>query len=166
MSISGLNTTQRLKARELAVRAAMLGLRRAPSLHYTQGGRRWDGISLDLKAFKGECPRYADCSSFATWCLWNGLDHFGVRDTVNRAGWGSGYTGTMVQHGARVNAERNVLRADLALYGDPVGASGHVAIVVGHRNGQIKVVSFGSEPGPFLLDAHYRADLKQFRRYI
>jgi len=161
-SVSGLSAPHRIRARDLAMRAAFLGLRHAPDLHYTQGPRRWQGIDRNLKAWKGEYPHYGDCSAFATWCLWNGLDHYGVRDTVNGQRWKAGWTGTMVQHGKHVRHESNVMRGDLALYGDPVGRTGHVAICVGSG----KVISFGSEAGPFLLPIHYRADFKQIRRYI
>ncbi len=173
-SVSGLGEQNRLKARDLTVEAALLGLRRAASLHYTQGPARWEGIARNLKAWQGECPRNGDCSAFATWCVWNGLDHFGVRDTVNGTGWRSGYTGTQVNHGKRVESRANVLRGDLVHYGDPFGRSGHVAVIVGARRGAgpavvpglpLLVVSFGSDAGPFLLEANYRT-IAQIRRYI
>lgn len=173
-SVSGLGGMQRLRARDLAVEAALLGLRRAPSLRYTQGPSRWEGIARHLKAWQNECPRNGDCSAFATWCLWNGLDHFGVRDTVNGQRWRAGYTGTMVNHGKRVRDRGNVVRGDLVLYGDPFGRTGHVAIVVGARGGRgpavqrgrpLLVVSFGSDAGPYLLRADYRP-IAQIRRYI
>lgn len=159
-SVSGLSAPHRIRARDLAVDAAMLGLQRKDSLHYTQGARRWQGIAESLKAWRGECPEQGDCSSFATWCVWNGLDHYGVRDTVNGLMWRAGWTGTMATHGKRV--VHRVMRADLALYGDPVGRTGHVAVCIGGG----KVISFGSEAGPYLLDINYRADLRQIRRYI
>jgi hypothetical protein len=157
-SVSGLSRAHRIRARDLAVQAAFLGLRHADQLHYTQGAKRWQGIAEGLKAWRGEYPHYADCS----WCLWVGLSHYHARDTVNGALWKAGYTGTMVGHGKRVAHENNVLRGDLALYGDPFGRTGHVAVCVGGG----KVVSFGSEAGPFLLPIHYRADLREIRRFI
>lgn len=162
-SVSGLSATHRAQAKSRAVHAAYLGLRNASSLHYTQGAARWEGIDRRLNARKGEFPKHADCSAFASWCLWNGLFvPFGVRDTVNGTRWRSGYTGTMVAHGKRVVHEKNIQWADLALYGDPFGRTGHVAVCVGGG----KVISFGSEAGPFLLPLHYRSDLHQIRRYI
>lgn len=160
-SISGLSRRHRIEARDIAVRAAILGLRRAPSLHYTQGASRWEGIAHRLFAWKGECPHYADCSAFATWCLWNGLHHFGVRDTVNGANWRYGYTGTMAKHGKLVRHEGNILRGDLVLYGHGWPFE-HVAIAVGGG----KVISHGSEAGPFLLPIDYRSDRAEVRRYI
>ena len=146
---SGLSDEHRVKARDLTIRAAHLGLKRQASLQYTQGSERWQGIDKNLKAWQGECPTRADCSAFATWCLWNGLDHFGVRDTVNRQQWKAGYTGTMFEHGVKVSRP---FRADLVLYGDPFGRSGHVALYVGGG----MVISFGGEPGPRLLPINYR----------
>lgn len=166
-TVSGLSTPHRIHARDLAVNAAVLGLHHAPALHYTQGPDRWEGIAHDLKAWRGEFPKHADCSAFGTWCVWNGLDHYGVRDTVNGAHWRYGYTGSMVGHGKPVRHLENVVRADLVLYGDPFGPSGHVAIVAGRRRGDHKlmVVSFGSEAGPFYLPFDYRP-VTQIRRYI
>lgn len=161
-SVSGLSPAHRITARDMTVQAAFLGLHHAAALHYTEGASRWQGIARDLKAWRGQYPTEADCSAFATWCLWNGLDHFHVRDTVNGLGWRGGYTGTMVRHGKQVLRESNVLRGDLALYGNPFGSSGHVAVCIGGG----KVISFGSEAGPFLLSMHYRPDLHQVRRYI
>lgn len=161
-SVTGLGYAHRIRARDLVVQAAFLGLRHAPALHYTQDARRWEGISRHLKAWRGQFPKHADCSAFATWCLWQGLSHYGVRDVVNGANWRYGYTGTMVKHGKHVTHESNIMRGDLALYGDPFGGTGHVAICIGGG----KVISFGSEAGPFLLDLHYRSDLREVRRYI
>ncbi|MET0604188.1 MAG: hypothetical protein ABW167_19545 [Baekduia sp.] len=161
-SASGLSYKHRIRARDLVVQAAFLGLRHARELHYTQSASRWEGIKNHLKAWRKQFPKHADCSSFATWCLWQGLDHYGVRDLVNGAHWKYGYTGTMVKRGKRVVHEHNIMRGDLALYGDPFGGSGHVAVCIGGG----KVISFGSEAGPFLLDLHYRSDLRQVRRYI
>lgn len=157
---------QRREARRKTVRAAFVALENRERIHYTQGPRRWEGIDKGLRVWRGQCPNYADCSSFATWCLWQGLGHFRLPDLVNGARWEAGYTGTMVSHGKQVVHEGNVLVGDLALYGNPLGGSGHVAIVARVGRGGIRVISFGSEPGPFLLPLRYRSDLKQIRRYI
>jgi len=167
-SVSGLSAPHRIRARDLAVSAAMLGLRHAPEIHYSQAAERGNWFTHKMKAYRGEFPRALDCSAFARWCLWNGLDHFGVRDTTNDAReWSAfGWTGSLVQHGKPVQHLGNVLRADLVLYGDPFGRSGHVAIVVGRRRGRIMVVSHGSEAGPFYLPHDYRSDVRSIRRYI
>lgn len=167
-SVSGLSANHRIEARDRTVRAAMLGLDRKDSLHYTQDARRWEGIDKDLRSQQGQCPHYADCSSFATWCVWNGIKvKFGVRDTVNGAAWRAGYTGTMLSNGKRVVHFSNVIRADCIIYGN--GAPGkHTAIVVGRREKDNKpmVISFGSEAGPYYLPYDYRSDIMEIRRYI
>lgn len=156
-----LSAPQRIRARDLAIQAAALGLRHREVVHYTQGAQRWEGINRALKAWAGHFPRHADCSSFATWCLWNGLDHYDMPDVVNGARWQAGYTGTQLQHGKRVTDERQIMRGDLAIYGGgPPGE--HVAICIGGG----LVISHGSEPGPFKLPLHYRADLMEIRRFI
>jgi hypothetical protein len=139
----------------------LLALHNAGSVHYTQGSRRWDGIKLDRRAVRGQFPAHSDCSSFATWCLWNGLFlKYHIGDIVNGAGWKAGYTGTMRDHGKRVgNIPQEILRGDCVFY------EGHVAIVVGRKNGVPMVVSHGSEGGPYHVRWNYR-DPMQVRRYI
>ena len=159
-SVSGLSWPHRKKARELAVAAARLGVQHEPEIHYTQGVQRWYGIDHNLKAYRGEYPLYADCSAFTTWCLWNGLSHYGVRDTVNGANWQAGYTGTQKQHGKPVKLRVNWRSGDLVHYGPGTGA--HVAIYIG--GGQ--VISHGSEGGPMVLPWNYRSDYAETRRYI
>ena len=165
-SVSGLSRDQRIRARERVVQAALLGLNNATSVHYTMEATRWDGIKNRRDARLGQFPKNSDCSSFATWCLWNGLHlAFGLGDLVNGAGWAAGFTGTMLTHGRPVRHLANVRRGDCVLYGD--GSPGkHVTIVIGRREGVPMVVSHGSEPGPFLLRYDYRSDVMQIRRYI
>jgi hypothetical protein len=166
-SVSGLSRDQRQQARRAVVRAALLGLSNPPQTHYTQDAvQRWEGISKRRIAAEGKCPNHSDCSSYATWCLWNGLQvGFGVGDVVNDLGWTAGYTGTMLNHGKPVRHVENVKRGDCVLYG--AGWPGkHVAIVVGRQDGVPMVVSHGSEEGPFLVRYDYRPDVIGFRRYI
>jgi hypothetical protein len=166
-SVSGLSRDHRIRARDRAVAAAILALHHAPQVHYTQGPQRWEGIHKKLNARLGQFPKHADCSSFATWCLWNGLHiGFGLRDTVNGADWTGGFTGTMLGHGKQVHELSNVQRADCVIYGaNPSGE--HTAIVVGRASdGTPMVVSHGSEAAPFFVRYNYRSDIKQIRRYI
>lgn len=166
MSVSGLGRPQRHVAREIITQAALLGLHHAPALHYTQGSDRWEGIAKHRVAAKGDYPRHADCSAFATWCLWNALQlRFHLGDIVNGTHWTGGYTGTMAKGGREVLHLKNVLRGDCVLYG-PAPTYEHVAIIVGHQNGVPMVVSNGSESGPFLVRYDYRPDHAQIRRYI
>jgi hypothetical protein len=166
-SVSGLSRDHRIRARDRAVAAALLALHHAPQVHYTQKPARWEGINKKLNARLGQFPKNADCSSFATWCLWNGLHiGFGVRDVVNDANWTAGFTGTMLSNGKRVNDVSSVQRADCVIYG--TGAPGHhTAIVVGRaKDGTPMVVSHGSEAAPFFVKYNYRPDIMQIRRYI
>jgi hypothetical protein len=164
--VSGLSYKDVLRARTLTVQAAVTALHHAPNVHYTQGASRWSGINQDRRSRNGEHPPYADCSAFATWCLWNGLHlPFGVRDTVNGADWKAGYTGTMLSHGRR-KALKHARRGDCVIYGRPGSTGAHTAICVGWRKGTLWVISFGSEQGPYLLPYNYRGDVMQIRRYI
>jgi hypothetical protein len=164
-SASGLDFNQRIQCRELAVQAAKLAHAHRAQVHYTEGKDRWLGITMKRVAADGEFAHFADCSSFVTWCLWNGLAHvFNTKDVVNGKAWKAGYTGTMYDNGMVVHDIANVLRGDCVLYGPPPGA--HVAIVIGRMNGTPMVISHGSEPGPFYLAYDYRSDFHQFRRYI
>jgi hypothetical protein len=166
-SVSGLSKANRAKARKIATDAAWLAYSHRNVISYTQGKSRWDGIDTTDYSEKNQYPRQADCSSFATWCLWNGLYvKFGVRDTVNGAAWKAGYTGTMLKHGKQVQHLENVLPGDCAIYGIPGTTGKHTAIVVGKKNGKIMVISHGSQSGPYYLPYNYRSDLICFRRYI
>lgn len=156
---SGLSDDHRVKARDLACAAALLGYHNSDALHYTQRPRRWDGINLNLKAYQGEFPHFADCSAYVTWCLWNGLDHYGVRDVPNDYAWKAGYTGTLAVHGAR--ASEWIMRGDYAIYGS-AWPYGHTALCIGGG----MVISHGSERGPLLLPMNYRSDLAMVRRSI
>jgi hypothetical protein len=163
-SVSGLSRGQRHEARRLAVAAAALGLRNKVELRYTQDSRRWQGIAEGLIAAKGEYPKWADCSSFATWCLWNGLKaRFGIGDTVNGQSWRAGFTGTMLGHGKPVRHQDNWLLADLVLYGIAGRPpTQHVAILVGDG----WVISHGSDAAPYKVRWNYRNDVIGVRRYI
>jgi hypothetical protein len=150
------------KLRVRIVRAAMLGHQHAPKVHYTTGPRRWDGITSRCRAHLGRFPRWADCSSYVTWCLWDALGGPNAGpDVVNGQSWKGGFTGTMKQNGRRVpGGIANALAGDLVLYGGGTGK--HVTIVVAEN----KVISHGSEGGPFLVRPDYRSDIAEVRRYI
>lgn len=164
-SVSGLSRPHRLEARARAANAAWLTYHHRGRVHYTQGTRRWSGINQELNARRGQYPRHADCSSFAAWCLWNGLYvPFQVRDTVNGLRWKYGFTGTMLEHGKEVRHLDNVLRGDCVIYGS--GAGKHTALIVGVHHATPMVISHGSEGGPFYLPYDYRSDVNCIRRYI
>lgn len=166
-SVSGLSKPHRMEARDRAVKAAILGFKRSQYIHYTQTAARWEGINKRHNAQQGNYPRNADCSSFATWCIWNGLYvPFKARDTINGTNWRSGYTGTMLNHGKLVENLNSVQRGDCVIYGPHGSVGRHTAIVVGWRDGKIMVVSHGSEGGPYYVRYDYRSDIMQIRRYI
>jgi hypothetical protein len=150
------------KLRKRIIRAAMLGHKHEPQVHYTMGARRWDGITNHCRAHRGQFPRWADCSSFVSWCIWDALGGPNAGpDVVNGQSWKGGYTGTMKNNGRRVpGGLANALPGDLVLYGEGTGK--HVTIVVGKN----KVVSHGSEGGPYLVRPDYRPDISEVRRYI
>jgi hypothetical protein len=158
---TGLSATHRVKARDLMMEAAALGYERRASLHYTQGVLRWQGINQRDKAWRNQCPHYGDCSSFSTWCGWNGLDHYHLRDYFNGLRWHAGYTGTLLTHGVRVDGRWGLVRGDLLIYGNGFPGK-HVAIAVGGG----MAISFGSEIGPLRVRVNYRPDLMQARRFI
>lgn len=165
MTYSGLSPHNCNRARDRAVGAAMVGYHHKSQLHYTTGSRRWQGIQLNLNANAGHFPDYADCSSFATWCLWNGLWLlFRQPDKVNGCSWRAGFTGTLLQHGWVVRNVSKALPGDLVLYGR--GYPGvHTAIIV--KQGRTPmVISNGSEAGPFYLPWNYRSDIMGIRRYF
>lgn len=140
----------------LATAAARLALAHAPEVHYTQLAARWEGIAKRLVAAQGQFPRYADCSSFYTWCLWQLLRE--GPDVVNAANWTGGYTGTLLAHGQRSDPREGTA----ALYGTRGTTGKHVAYCISPT----KVISHGSEGGPYLLDLHYRNDLMDVRTYV
>jgi hypothetical protein len=168
-SVSGLSAPHRIEARNRTVEAMYLVLNHRAQVHYSQEGDRWEGITRKRNAHAGQYPRNCDCSSTATWALWNGLFiPFDVRDTVNGTNWTRGYTGTMLNHGKEVHHLGNVLRADCVIYGENDPDGEHTAVVVGRRksDNKIMVISHGSEGGPYYLPYDYRKDIMCIRRYI
>ena len=155
---SGLGREHARSATNMALQAAVLGYHHRASIHYTEGAQRWSGISGYKKAWRGQYPPFADCSAYVTWCLWNGLDHFHVRDIVNRCAWRAGFTGTMLEHGRRVDSP---FPGCAVIYGTRYPGE-HTAIYTGGG----LVVSHGSEPGPLLLPWRYRGDVLSIRSYI
>ncbi|HWB56296.1 MAG TPA: hypothetical protein VG479_05095 [Gaiellaceae bacterium] len=164
--MSGLGLNERLRARDRAVQAAELALAHKDRMDYTQEATpRWDGILKDRRARRGQFPRSADCSSFVTWCLWNGLFlRFGLDDIVNGQNWKAGFTGTMLDHGKRVRKADRLIPGDCVHYGS--GTTAHVTLVVGRQNGVPTVISFGSDACPCRTVYNYRDDVSEFRRYI
>ena len=169
-SVSGLNKIQRGRARDRVVQAALLAVGHASEIAYTQDlVDRWDGIRNRRNSFRGEIPTGADCSSFATWCLWNALhSHFHLDDIVNGEDWDRGFTGSMRLHGRVVEQASNVCRGDCVHYdaAPPTFNFEHVTIVVGrNEDGELMVASHGGDSGPLVTPHDYRP-VAHIRRYI
>jgi hypothetical protein len=164
-SYSGLNAHQRADARRIIVKGCELELRHPSSVHYTMGADRWEAISRGARIDRGQLLTRGDCSSTATWLLWNALTHahrkLRIRDIVNGESWKAGYTGTLAEHGKRVVHDHNIKVGDLVLYGWRWPYE-HVAVALGGG----LVFSHGSEGGPYRLPIDYRPDRAQVRRYI
>lgn len=146
-----------------AVRSAYVAHQNAAHMTYTEGPLRWSGITQDRRGWKGSYPQYADCSSFYTWCVWDATRYRDRPDNVNGQAWQAGYTGTMIQHGTTVDPSA-LLPADAVFYGwdASLGAPMHVALYVGAG----RVVSHGSQGGPYLIPVGYRGDIYACRRYL
>lgn len=131
----------KLDIRKLIVKNAWYGYYHGASVHYQQ--RRPMPLSWDF-------PIWTDCSGYATLCYYKA----GAPDPNGLQYSGYGFTGSMWVHGNRVATPS---LGDLVFYYNP----DHVATYVGGG----KVISFGSEYGPYFLDAHYRY-VGQYRSYV
>lgn len=147
-------TDTEAQTRSEIVAAMLLLFNHRADVHYTQTAKRMQGVREKLKP--PTFPNFEDCSSAATWAYY-------VADAPDPNGLGyngQGFTGTMAQHGKVVSPDK-AAKGDLVLYGS--GAPwNHVAVYIG--NG--KVISHGSEPGPFFLPMKYRSDVGEIRSYL
>ena len=101
-------------------------------------------------------PQTQDCSEAVT--VWGFRAN--VPDFNRRLYDGLGYTGTLAQHGVQVSLSQ-ARPGDLVLYGGSWPFH-HVALYVGFG----RVVSHGSEGGPYLVPIDYRSDRAQIRSYL
>jgi peptidoglycan hydrolase-like protein with peptidoglycan-binding domain len=136
--------------RRLFVAYALWAYNNRGSIHYVQ--RRPMSYLSDLH----HLPVYEDCSEFYT----KAAKFAGFSDPNGFGYNGFGYTGTLGAHGTHIASVSDTLPGDAILYGSPP-AFEHVACCIG--NG--RVVSHGSEGGPYLLRADYRY-IAGIRRYI
>lgn len=125
------------------VKATSWAWKHRTSMAYSQSISR--GFLPSLPGF----PRATDCSGYVTWA-------FKVALLPDPNGFGYspvGYTGTLAQHGTRINASGALKVGDLIFYGGGY-PYGHVAIVVdairrlvsSHGSPGIKVVPFNYRP--------------------
>lgn len=162
--VSGLSDIHAEHARVLIAKAAHVMVVNKDKIHYSQKANRFVGIEKKLTIIKNEYPTTCDCSSTATWMLWDATARpYGVHDIVSHANWLSGYTGSMYKNGKAVIHDSNLMIGDLIFYGDQgAGIPEHVAVYVGGGLG----FSHGSEGGPYILKLDYRNDRRMSRRYI
>lgn len=162
--ISGLTDESAAHARRVIIKDVKNMIAHKTEIHYTQGGDRWEGIQNKLTHLHNEFPRHCDCSSTATWLLWDAMGRpYHISDIVNHANWRAGYTGTQYQSGKEVKHDSNLKIGDLIFYGDQGGGiPEHVAIYIGGG----MVFSHGSESGPYILRLDYRPDRRMSRRFI
>ena len=121
---------------------------------YTEGSGRWQGMNDHVKF--PNLPYEADCSSFVTW-----LFYTCGRNDPNGTHYANGYTGTLTEHGKRVEAPTS---GDLVFYHRPGSSTvSHVAMYVGDGH----VVSHGKPGGPELLPTAEMDGLliSQYRHY-
>jgi cell wall-associated NlpC family hydrolase len=162
--VSGLSDAHAAHARAVILKDAKIMVANKGAVHYSQGSNRWEGIDHRCTHMRNTYPKHCDCSSTATWMLWDAMARpYGVRDLVNHANWRAGYTGTMINGGKAVLHKSNLKIGDCSFYGwQSRGVPKHVAIYVGGG----RVFSHGSEGGPYFLPVDYRSDRVAMRRYI
>ena len=178
------------KTREVAryvVKLALYSAVHEDREDYTQGPQRWDGI--DNSRDYPEQPHHADCSAHTgTWLTWAARRHVrgsaGV-DVINGQSWKRGYTGTMIEHGARHRSTTSTTKwhpgRTHVFYADHGSTPTHTAVFVGdvwleagtRYNGKILtkrkyarkvVISHGRTAGPEAWTFNYRR-IVQARAY-
>ena len=162
-SHAGLTPEQQRAARKVIVAGCEWMLGHAAEVHYTEGPQRWSALAQRLRISERRFLTYGDCSSTATWLLWNGLTHVvpGIGDIVNGENWTGGFTGTIARHGQLIPADHAIKVGDLCLYGAPPSYE-HVTVALGGG----LCFSHGSEAGPFKLHLDYRPDRGPTRRFL
>jgi len=128
-------------------------------VHYTQTARRMQIVrhKMSMRDISTAKAIYEDCSSSVTGCYYvaGAPDPNGLRYN------GTGYTGTLGQHGRSVSLAR-AKPGDLVFYGRGWPYQ-HVAMYLGHN----LVWSHGSEGGPYAPVAiDYRHDRAIIKNYL
>lgn len=116
---------------------------------YTEGPQRMQGVVERIRP--PQWPAHGDCSATVTWAFFVS----GWRDPNGLSFNGTGYTGTMLDHGTKVGLA-DARRNDLVFYDNPQ----HVGVYVGGG----RVISFGHQGGPDNDPVRYRP-VWQVRRY-
>lgn len=134
--------TSKALQRQAVVNAAMWGL-------YNRNVMTYDHSQPDDLKPPPNVPNHTDCSWFSHWCYRSAGIEIG---TWTNPQWNSG---------TKISAAA-LQPGDLVFYADPNSKHSHVAVYVGFG----KVVSMGSQGGPWLVEVKYRSDLAGFRSYI
>lgn len=131
-------------------------------VHYTQGWSRMWIVKHQLRTValvSGQKAIYEDCSSSVT-----GLYYVAKCPDPNGFHFnGLGYTGTLGVMGRRHTTGLPPIGA-LSMYGSYYPWK-HTTGVVSRGSGGVRVFSFGSENGPYVLPIDYRGDRAQTRTY-
>lgn len=132
--------------------------------YYTQGPKRWQGVTAIYGKIKLQGPipylRSGDCSAgYTRWVLWGLQQSLGrvPHDVVNNCRWRAGYTGTI---GATMHRVETPAIGDAALYGR--SPFHHVTGVIDAD--KLLCASHGSNAGPVIERVHYRNDFAGFYR--
>lgn len=126
---------QRMRARIVAT--ARWGAANTGRIHYAETRP----IPLQASGVLPALPFATDCSGFVTMCY----RAAGAPDPNADSYSGQGYTGTLLDHGARVPV---AAPGDVVIYG---GGTGHHAALVVAGGIDPLTVSHGSEQGPMLI---------------
>lgn len=153
-------------ARKIVVKAALKAYQdhqgkmiySGPNTSASVMAKRWEGIDKGIELPR--VPKHADCSSLATWCLWNARER-GATDPSHPDDqtWTWGTTFSMEPNGKKVSVAK-------ARPGDLVFYEGHVTIIVERSQGIPYVVTFGSQGGPYYEKYNYRTDVTSVKDYI
>ena len=142
--------TPAITSRQRVANEAVWGYNNRGQIHYAQVR------PMRMLDMGHRLPQTGDCSEFATVCY----KRASCPDPNARLFDGAGYTGTLAQHGRLVSLSQ-ARPGDLVLYGGGWPYH-HVAVYVGFG----RVVSHGSEGGPYLVPIDYRSDRRQIRSYL
>lgn len=149
------------------LRAAHVAYENRAHATYTEGPARWDGIANHRRSILGEYPHDADCSSFATWCYWDGIQFLirllGLGDILNGANWQAGYTGTLTEHGQAIEYGHTV-PGDICLYGGTVWVPQHATMTIG--GGRCISMGHPGDPGIYPINLNGSLPIVGIRRYL
>ena len=136
------------------VKWGYFGVKHHARFTYSEGPQRMSSITKK----PGTLPVICDCSAFVTLCYkWAGApDPNGLNYD------GSGYTGTLIQHGREIDAI-HVRSGDLVIYGPGTGE--HTALIVHPGNGDPVTISMGQQGDPSVVRVSRDGRPARYYRY-